>query len=144
MSVVPSGSAAATMRLPIAPPAPAAPAVHRINLRQGRFVDIDLADPLRKTDIWFAPDRSGDGLYLGVANGARMRAVPLARATDAECRRTNAVMRRTPIGARDLARGLGVCVRTSADRIRVLHVEGISGTRQEKVLRLRLLPVAGS
>ena len=128
-----------------APLPPAAPAVHRINLRQGRFVDIDAgADPLRRTDIWFAPDKSGDGLYLGVANGARMRAVPLDRATDAECSRSGAIMRRTPIGARDLARGLGVCVRTSANRVRLVHVEGISGTGQEKVLRLRLTPVAGS
>ena len=126
------------------PPPPAAPTVHRINLRQGRFVDIDAGDPLRQTDIWFAPDKSGDGLYLGVTNGARMRTVPLARATDAECGRTSAVMRRTPVAARDLARGMGVCVRTSANHVRVVHVEGISGTGQDKVLRLRLSPVPGS
>ncbi len=127
-----------------APPAPAAPAAHRINLRQGRFVDIDAGDPQRQTDIWFAPDKSGDGLYLGVTNGARMRTVPLDRATDAECNRSGAVMRRTPIAARDLARGMGVCVRTSANRVRVVHVEGIAGAGQEKILRLRLSPVAGT
>jgi len=125
-------------------PPPASPAVHRINLRQGRFVDIDVGDPRRETDIWFAPDRSGDGLYLGVANGARMRVVPLDRATDAECGRSGAVMRRTPIAARELARGLGVCIRTSANQVRVVHVEGISGSGSEKVLRLKLSPVAGS
>lgn len=123
---------------------PASPAVQRIDLRQGRFVDIDSADPRRQTDIWFAPDKSGDGLYLGVANGARMRTVPLARATDAECGRSGAIMRRTPIAARELARGIGVCVRTSTNRLRVVHVEGIEGSGQAKVLRLRLSPVAGS
>ncbi len=120
------------------PSAPAA--VHRINLRQGRFVDIDAADPAHRTDIWFAPDRSGDGLYLGVTNGARMRVVSINRATKAECSRSGAVMRRTPIGARELARGLGVCVRTSANEIRVVHVEGIEGSGREKVLRLRIAP----
>lgn len=126
------------------PPAPAVPSIQRINLRQGRFIDIDLGDPRRETDIWFAPDRAGNGLYLGVANGARMRTVPLDRATEAECSRSGAIMRRTPVAARDLARGLGVCVRTSANRLRVVHVEGIAGTGQEKVLRLKLTPVAGS
>lgn len=143
---------------PFADPAPSAPAVntsasvvvtapslapaavHRINLRQGRFVDIDSNDPNRQTDIWFAPDRSGDGLYLGVTNGARMRVVPIDRATKAECARSGAVMRRTPVGARDLARGMGVCVRTSANEIRVVHVEGIEGAGREKVLRLRISP----
>ncbi|KAF0185719.1 MAG: toll/interleukin-1 receptor domain-containing protein [Hyphomonadaceae bacterium] len=121
-------------------PAPAPAAALRINLRQGRFVDIDSNDPAHKTDIWFAPDRSGDGLYLGVTNGARMRIVPVERATRAECARSSAVMRRTPIGARELARGTGVCVRTSANEIRVVHVEGIEGSGREKVLRLRIAP----
>lgn len=113
-------------------------AVHRINLRQGRFVDLDVADPRRETDIWFAPDKSGDGLYLGVTNGSRLRVVPANRATFAECTRSGAVLRRTPIAARDLARGLGVCLRTSANQLRVIHVEGIEGAGREKVLRLRL------
>lgn len=137
----PAVQPAAVQAPPAAPPAPAA---HRINLRQGRFIDIDAADPRRQTDIWFAPDKVGNGLYLGVTNGARMRTVPLDRATDAECNRSGAVMRRTPISARDLARGLGVCVRTSTDRVRVVHVEGISGVGQEKVLRLRLAPIPES
>lgn len=121
-------------------PSPAPLAVHRINLRQGRFVDIDSNDPNRQTDIWFAPDRSGDGLYLGVTNGARMRIVPVDRATKAECARSGAVMRRTPVGARELARGMGVCVRTSANEVRVVHVEGIEGSGREKILRLRIAP----
>jgi hypothetical protein len=122
------------------PSFPAAPAIHRINLRMGRFVDIDIADPRRATDIWFAPDRSGDGLYLGVTNGARLRVIPGGAASAAQCARSGVTLRRTPVPARDLARGLTVCVRTSADRLRVVHVEGIEGSGREKVLKLRLDP----
>jgi hypothetical protein len=64
--------------------------------------------------------------------------VPVDRATKAECARSGVVMRRTPVGARELARGTGVCVRTSANEIRVVHVDGIEGEGREKVLRLRI------
>jgi hypothetical protein len=131
---------AVAVAAPAPPPAPT-PSITRVGLRQGRFIDIDYgADPRRQTDIWFAPDKSGDGLYLGVTNGARMRVLPRGSAAAADCARSGIILRRTPIPARELARGMSVCVRTSADQLRVVHVEGIDGTGREKVLRLRLDP----
>ena len=124
----------------VAPPPPPSSGPQRINLRMSRFIDLDTSDPRKETDIWFAPDRSGNGLYLGVTNGARMRVVTSAQATAAECARSGAILRRTPVPARDLARGVGVCLRTSNDQLRVVHVEGIEGTGREKVLRLKIEP----
>lgn len=124
----------------VAPPPPPSAGPQRINLRMSRFIDLDISDPRKETDIWFAPDRSGNGLYLGVTNGARLRVVPMAQATAAECGRSGVILRRTPIPARDLARGVGVCLRTSDNQLRVVHVEGIEGTGREKVLRLKIEP----
>jgi hypothetical protein len=124
---------------PAPPPAPVAfepppPAVRRIALLEGRFIELDPAGGERATDLWFSPDRTGYGLFVGVANGARMRLVSAARATPAAC--ADGLMRRNPIPVRDLSREGGLCVRSSGGAISAWRVEGLEKTAGVSTLRL--------
>jgi hypothetical protein len=115
--------------------APIPDSPRRIALQQGRFVDLDGPDTRRQTDVYFAPDRSGSGLYFGVANGARLKLVPKAQANRAGCARLT--MRRTPIAARELEREGGVCLRTSDGALSAIQIEGIDRSGKMSVVRFR-------
>lgn len=121
----------------VSPPPPAGRAA--IALRQGRFIDLDPVGPRHETDIYFAPDRNGYGLFLGVANGARIRTARPARLSARACE--SGVLRRNPIPARELEQEGGVCVRTSEGKVLAWRVERIDRDKTGAVLVLQ--PVDG-
>lgn len=136
----PAATAAAPAAVaPVPPPNPMAappPPLRAIALVEGRFADLDTPRGRgAQNDIWFAPDRTGYGLFLGVANGARLRAVAADRTSVSYCDRS--VLRRTPIPARDLARSGGLCIRSSDGVLTAWKVEGIERGDHGSVLRLR-------
>jgi hypothetical protein len=132
---------AAALEIPPPPPASvsiAPRAAHFVALRQGQAIDIDSSGK-RESDIWFAPDRTGYGLFLGFSNGARARLVSIDKATPAKCE--DVVLRRTPIAARELERNVGVCVRSSDGTLSAWRVQRLETAEGAAVLELR--PVGG-
>ena len=120
-----------------APPAAPAPGwrLERVAVTQGRFVDLDAPGGRRESDVWFAPDRTGYGLFLGVAHTARTRLVKVAKATPAQC--ATSFLLRVPISARELVRDGGLCVRSTDGVVTAWRVEGVDKTAGGSVLRLR-------
>lgn len=116
--------------------APASAArLERVLLPQGRFMDVDAPGHRHRTDIWFAPDRTGYGLFLGVTHGARSRLTTAAKATPAYC--AAILLREAPIAARELARDGGFCLRSSEGEVTAWRVEGIDRGAGGATLRLR-------
>ena len=106
-----------------------------VRLRQGKFVDLDPPGGRRRTDVWFGPDQTGRGLYLGVDSSARIRATSAARATPALC--AAGALRRTPIPVHDLIRSGGLCLRSTEGVVSAWRVEGMERGETGGVLRLR-------
>lgn len=119
---------------PLPPAPPPAFRLNRVEIVEGRFIDLDPPGATRQTDLWFSLDRSGNGVFLGVANGARLRLVGARRATPAACADT--LLRRTPIAERDLTRDRGLCIRSSAGTVTAWRIEGVQKGAQGDVLRL--------
>ncbi len=142
--------AAATEQATVAPvaleaemetaPAAAVPApvvssrLSRLMVQEGRFIDVDGPGSRRQTDLWFAPDRTGYGLFLGVANGARMRVANSERATAKSC--ASGTLRRNPISARELQREGAICLRSTDGATSAWRVETIERGEEGSVLRL--------
>lgn len=116
-------------------PAPAVSArLERLMVQEGRFIDVDGPGSERKTDLWFAPDKNGYGLFLGVTNGARMRVASGPRISASLC--ATGVLRRNPIAVRELQREGGICLRSSDGTVSAWRVETVGKEGAGSVLRM--------
>jgi hypothetical protein len=88
----------------------------------------------RQSDLWFSPDRTGYGLFLGVTHGARLRTASGARVSMKTC--ASGVLRRNPVAARELQRDGGLCLRSSDGVISAWRVERVERVGGVSVLRL--------
>lgn len=131
-------ASASAMVIPAPPPTLApvsvSPAARFVSIRQGQAMDID-GGAVRESDVWFAPDRTGYGLFLGFTNGARARAVRASKATRAGCE--DVVLRRSPISARELGGDVGLCLRSSDGTLSAWRVERIDRDSTGATLHLR-------